>query len=87
MLADQSGKGILISTISFHFCNFSEIPHLFETGVFVVQNFSTFDDNKVVYSNEFSDCMGRTWRIMAWCVISEDHFGIYLELVHGRPCW
>uniref|UniRef100_A0A182WSB0 RING-type domain-containing protein n=1 Tax=Anopheles quadriannulatus TaxID=34691 RepID=A0A182WSB0_ANOQN len=64
-----------------------EIPHLFETGVFVVQNFSTFDDNKVVYSNEFSDCMGRTWRIMAWCVISEDHFGIYLELVHGRPCW
>uniref|UniRef100_A0A182PGV2 RING-type domain-containing protein n=1 Tax=Anopheles epiroticus TaxID=199890 RepID=A0A182PGV2_9DIPT len=64
-----------------------EIPHLFETGVFVVQNFSTFDDNKVVYSNEFADCMGRTWRIMAWCVISEDHFGIYLELVHGRPCW
>ncbi|XP_053670625.1 E3 ubiquitin-protein ligase TRIM37-like [Anopheles nili] len=64
-----------------------EIPNLFETGIFVVQNFSTFDDNKVVYSNEFSDCLGRTWRIMAWCVISEDHFGIYLELVNGKPCW
>uniref|UniRef100_A0A182NQG0 RING-type domain-containing protein n=1 Tax=Anopheles dirus TaxID=7168 RepID=A0A182NQG0_9DIPT len=64
-----------------------EIPDFFETGVFVVQNFSTFDDNKVIYSNEFSDCQGRTWRIMAWCVISEDHFGIYLELVSGRPCW
>lgn len=64
-----------------------EIPNLYETGVFVVQNFSTFDDNKVVYSNEFSDCFGRTWRIMAWCVISEDHFGIYLELVNGTPCW
>ncbi|XP_053658914.1 E3 ubiquitin-protein ligase TRIM37-like [Anopheles marshallii] len=63
-----------------------EIPHLFETGIFVVHNFSTFDDNKV-YSNEFSDCLGRTWRIMAWCVISEDHFGIYLELVQGSPCW
>uniref|UniRef100_A0A182QLR1 RING-type domain-containing protein n=1 Tax=Anopheles farauti TaxID=69004 RepID=A0A182QLR1_9DIPT len=64
-----------------------EIPDFFETGVFVVQNFSTFDDNKVVYSSDFSDCQGRTWRIMAWCVISEDHFGIYLELVSGRPCW
>uniref|UniRef100_A0A182M8X1 RING-type domain-containing protein n=1 Tax=Anopheles culicifacies TaxID=139723 RepID=A0A182M8X1_9DIPT len=63
-----------------------EIPHLFETGIFVVHNFSTFDDNKV-YSNEFSDCLGRTWRIMAWCVISEDQFGIYLELVSGSPCW
>uniref|UniRef100_A0A182YAF6 Uncharacterized protein n=1 Tax=Anopheles stephensi TaxID=30069 RepID=A0A182YAF6_ANOST len=64
-----------------------EIPNLYETGVFVVHNFSTFDDNKVVYSNEFSDCFGRTWRIMAWCVIAEDHFGIYLELVNGTPCW
>uniref|UniRef100_A0A182JVH3 RING-type domain-containing protein n=1 Tax=Anopheles christyi TaxID=43041 RepID=A0A182JVH3_9DIPT len=64
-----------------------EIPPLFETGIFVVQNFSIIENNKVVYSNEFSDCMGRTWRIMAWCVISEDLFGIYLELVHGRPCW
>lgn len=63
-----------------------EIPAIFETGIFVVQNFSTFDDNKVVYSSEFSDCLGRTWRIMAWCVISEDHFGIYLELVNGPPC-
>ncbi|XP_049285850.1 E3 ubiquitin-protein ligase TRIM37-like isoform X1 [Anopheles funestus] len=63
-----------------------EIPHLFETGIFVVHNFSTFDDNKV-YSNEFSDCLGRTWRIMAWCVIAEDHFGIYLELIDGSPCW
>uniref|UniRef100_A0A182VWI6 RING-type domain-containing protein n=1 Tax=Anopheles minimus TaxID=112268 RepID=A0A182VWI6_9DIPT len=63
-----------------------EIPHLFETGIFVVHNFSTFDDDKV-YSNDFSDCLGRTWRIMAWCVISEDQFGIYLELVNGSPCW
>ncbi|KFB44290.1 AGAP001544-PA-like protein [Anopheles sinensis] len=64
-----------------------ELPVIYETGIFVVQNFSTFDDNKVVYSSEFSDCLGRSWRIMAWCVISEDHFGIYLELMKGLPCW
>uniref|UniRef100_A0A182IZC9 Uncharacterized protein n=1 Tax=Anopheles atroparvus TaxID=41427 RepID=A0A182IZC9_ANOAO len=64
-----------------------EFPAIFETGIFVVQNFSTFDDNKVVYSSEFSDCLGRIWRIMAFCGISEDHFGLYLELVHGLPCW
>lgn len=64
-----------------------EVPTIYETGIFVIENFSSFDDNKVAYSNEFSDNFGHVWRIMVWCVISEDQLGIYLELVDGNPCW
>ncbi|EAT35116.1 AAEL012693-PA [Aedes aegypti] len=64
-----------------------EIPTIYETGIFVIENFSSFDDNKVAYSNEFTDTFGHIWRIMVWCVISEDQMGIYLELVEGLPCW
>ncbi|XP_001842882.2 E3 ubiquitin-protein ligase TRIM37 [Culex quinquefasciatus] len=64
-----------------------EIPTIYETGIFVIENFSSFDDNKMAYSNEFSDNFGHIWRIMVWCVISEDQLGIYLELVDGNPCW
>ncbi|XP_058819290.1 E3 ubiquitin-protein ligase TRIM37-like [Topomyia yanbarensis] len=64
-----------------------EIPTVYETGIFVIENFSSFDDNKVAYSNEFADSYGHVWRIMVWCVISEDQLGIYIELVEGQPCW
>ncbi|XP_055641971.1 E3 ubiquitin-protein ligase TRIM37-like [Toxorhynchites rutilus septentrionalis] len=64
-----------------------EIPTIYESGIFVIENFSSFDDNKVAYSNEFADSVGHVWRIMVWCVISEDQLGIYLELVDGPPCW
>ncbi|XP_062555164.1 E3 ubiquitin-protein ligase TRIM37-like isoform X2 [Armigeres subalbatus] len=64
-----------------------EIPKIYETGIFVIENFSSFDDNKVAYSNEFTDAFGHIWRIMVWCVISDDQLGIYLELVEGSPCW
>lgn len=64
-----------------------EIPTIYETGIFVIENFSSFDDNKVAYSNEFADNFGHVWRIMVWCVISDDQLGIYLEMVEGMPCW
>ncbi|XP_055610203.1 E3 ubiquitin-protein ligase TRIM37-like [Uranotaenia lowii] len=64
-----------------------EIPIIYETGIFVIENFSSFDDNKMAYSNEFADNFGHLWRIMVWCVISDDQLGIYLELVDGFPCW
>ncbi|XP_055545915.1 E3 ubiquitin-protein ligase TRIM37-like [Wyeomyia smithii] len=63
-----------------------EVPTINETGIFVIENFSSFDDNKVAYSNEFADNFGHIWRIMVWCVISEDQLGIYIELVEGQPC-
>ncbi|XP_035776792.1 E3 ubiquitin-protein ligase TRIM37-like isoform X2 [Anopheles albimanus] len=63
------------------------MPLICETGVFVVQNFSAFQDNKVVYSKEFNDNQGRSWHILAWSMTTEDQFGIYLELVKGTTCW
>ncbi|XP_058454892.1 E3 ubiquitin-protein ligase TRIM37-like [Malaya genurostris] len=62
-------------------------PTVYETGIFVIENFSSFDDNKVAYSNEFNDSYGHVWRIMVLCVISDDKLGIYIELVEGQPCW
>ncbi|XP_049537440.1 E3 ubiquitin-protein ligase TRIM37-like [Anopheles darlingi] len=63
------------------------MPVIRETGVFVVERFSTFQNNKVVYSKDFSDTQGRIWHVLVWCMVTKDQFGIYLELVSGTPCW
>lgn len=63
-----------------------DIPTIFDTGILVIENYSSLQNVYKLCSNDFTDSFDHTWRIVMYIYKSECQLGIFLELVKGHPC-